>query len=48
MDDAETGFPYPGAKEAYILDLHDRHRALEVIGILWEKLPFPKTRKKDK
>lgn len=46
MADAETGNPYPGAKEAYILDFQYRQKALEVIETLWEELSFPKSRKK--
>lgn len=46
MANAETGHPYTGAKEAYILDLADRCKVREVISILWEDLPFPKKNKK--
>ena len=46
MADAETGNPYPGAKEAYILDFRDRRKALKVIETLWKEIPFPKSRKK--
>lgn len=46
MSDAETGHAYEGAKEGYILDLHDRRKAIKVIEILWEHLPFPKSAKK--
>ncbi len=46
MADAECGCPYPGAKEAYILDLTDRHKVLQVVEAIWEVLPFPKSRKK--
>lgn len=46
MADAECGCPYEGAKEAYILDLADTHKVLKVIEMLWDKLPFPKARKK--
>lgn len=46
MSDAETGCAYEGAKEGYILDLHDHQKAIQVIEILWEHLPFPKSRKK--
>lgn len=46
MADAECGSPYPGAKEAYILDLTDTRKALKVIETLWETLPFPKPKKK--
>lgn len=45
MADAETGKPYDGAKEAYILDLSRRSHALKVISALWEALPFPKKKK---
>ena len=42
MQDAEVGFPYPGAKEAYILN-HDNPQHLQsVILTLWDNLPFPK------
>lgn len=46
MADAETGCPYPGAKEAYILDLSRPREVQTVIKTLWNQLPFPKTRKK--
>ncbi|MDE6377556.1 MAG: TfoX/Sxy family protein [Duncaniella sp.] len=44
MADAECASPYPGAKEAYILDLTDSRKVLTVIETLWEQLPFPKSR----
>lgn len=46
MQTAERGCPYPGAKEAYILDLSDRRKVLQVIGTLWDALPYPKQKKK--
>ncbi|MDE6397214.1 MAG: TfoX/Sxy family protein [Muribaculaceae bacterium] len=46
MADAETGSPYPGAKEAWILDLSRPRQVLKVIEILWDALPLPKPRKK--
>ena len=46
MADAECGYPYPGAKEAYILEFSDRNKVLKVIDTLWNALPFPKTKKK--
>ena len=46
MADAECGFPYQGAKEAYILDFADTRKALKVIETLWNDLPFPKSKKK--
>lgn len=45
MADAECASPYPGAKEAYILDFADRSKALHVVGLLWDKLPYPKQKK---
>lgn len=46
MADAECGCPYPGAKEAYILDINHTANALKVIETLWDELPFPKSGKK--
>ena len=46
MSDAECGCPYPGAKEAYILDFSDQRKAIKVIETLWKSLPFPKSKKK--
>lgn len=45
MAEAETGYAYPGAKESYILDMADQHKAREVISTLWEALPYPKKKK---
>ncbi len=45
MADAETGCPYPGAKESYILDFQDQHKVYAVITNLWNALPFPKSKK---
>lgn len=46
MTDAETGYPYKGAKEGYILDFKDIQRDLKAIEIIWNELPYPKSRKK--
>lgn len=46
MADAECGCPYPGAKEAYILDFDDVSQVLGVIAAIWDELPFPKSKKK--
>lgn len=48
MDDAECGSPYPGAKEAYIIDFADSRKVLKIIETLWESLPFPKSAKSSK
>lgn len=46
MKDAECGCPYPGAKEAYILDFADMNKVIKVIEAAWEALPYPKPKKK--
>ncbi|MDE5714397.1 MAG: transcriptional regulator [Muribaculaceae bacterium] len=48
MEDAESGTPYPGAKEAYILDFANSYNVLKIIEVLWEHLPFPKSMQKKK
>lgn len=48
MQDAECGFPYPGAKEHYILDVDHKSHAQKVVKVLAEVLPFPKPRTKKK
>ena len=35
MAGAETGHPYEGAKEAYILDFADKNKVLKVVNALW-------------
>lgn len=45
MSDAETGCPYEGAKECYILDLGDQRKVREIISKLWESLPYPKSKR---
>ena len=42
MADAETGCPYEGAKEAYVLDFSDHRKARKVISTIYDSLPFPK------
>lgn len=46
MADAECGSPYPGAKEAYILDCTNACKARKVIETLWDHLPYPKLKRK--
>lgn len=46
MVEAECGFPYPGAKEHYILDIDHKKEAMMVVKILRDVLPYPKQRKK--
>lgn len=46
MQDAERGFPFPGAKEHYTLDETNRELCVTVTKILAEVLPYPKKKKK--
>lgn len=46
MADADTGHPYDGAKEHYILDIEHRDKAIEILQTLLPKIPYPKKRKK--
>lgn len=48
MEYAESGVPYPGAKENYILDFSDPVKARKVVSILWEHLSFPKSKNRKK
>ncbi len=46
MKNAETGIPYEGAKEHYILDVEHEESMRTVIRILEKVLPYPKKRTK--
>lgn len=46
MQGAETGLPYGGAKEHYILDIDNAAVSREVITILEANTPLPKPRTK--
>ncbi|MCH5240756.1 MAG: transcriptional regulator [Muribaculaceae bacterium] len=46
MSGCETGKPYDGAKDHYILDLNNPSFVRTVISNLWDELPFPKPKKK--
>ena len=48
MINAETGFPYPGAKEHYILDIEDRPLVNQVIGELEKVTAVPQKKRKPK
>lgn len=45
MAGADTGYPYTGAKECYILDIEDAALAYPVLEILERETPLPKPRK---
>lgn len=46
MGQAETGYPYQGAKPHYILDIDDAAFSQEIVSILEEVTPLPKPKKK--
>lgn len=48
MKGAESGIPYKGAKEHYILDIEDTVFSKEIIETLEKVTPLPKPRKKVK
>ena len=45
MKDAETGKPYPSAKDCYILDIEDETLCQKILSILIKKTPLPKKKK---
>ncbi len=45
-NNAETGKPYEGAKEHFILDIEDGTFSKEVVEMLEKVIPVPKPRKK--
>jgi TfoX/Sxy family transcriptional regulator of competence genes len=42
----ESGFPYKGAKEHYMVDIDDKDLALDLAALLYRVLPMPKPKKK--
>lgn len=46
MAQAETGYPYQGAKPHYILDIDDAAFSREIVSIAEEVTPLPKPKKK--
>ncbi len=48
MQNAETGSPYKGAKEHYILDRDDLDFAKKIIRLATDATPLPKPKKKTK
>ena len=46
MRDAETGIPYSGAKEHYILDTENSELTARAVEILERVTPLPKKKKK--
>ena len=48
MKEADTGYPYEGAKEHYILDIDDQDLSRTVVSILEPITPIPKPKKPKK
>jgi hypothetical protein len=46
MENAETGFPYEGAKEHYIINIDDNEYLSNVVNILEKNVSIPKKKKK--
>ena len=46
MENADTGEPYTGAKEHYVLDIDNSEFAVKVVRILEEITPYPKPKKR--
>lgn len=45
LENAETGFPYKGAKEHYIIDVDDSELLTDVVTELEKSLPLPKPKR---
>lgn len=48
MQNAETGFPYKGAKEHYILDIDNSDFCKKIVTKIEEVTPIPKKRERKK
>lgn len=46
MSDSERGYPYEGAKEAYIVDIENDKLLENLIPVLLDVVPVPKPKKK--
>lgn len=46
MKEAQTGYPYEGAKEHYVLDIDNAEFCKSVIIEVEKVMPLPKPRKK--
>ena len=45
MNDADRGFPYPGSKEHYVLNIDDHEFCKTVIAVLEPMTPLPNQKK---
>jgi TfoX/Sxy family transcriptional regulator of competence genes len=48
MENEETGFPYDGAKEHYIINVDDSEHLSNVVMVLEKNVPIPKKKPKKK
>jgi TfoX/Sxy family transcriptional regulator of competence genes len=46
MENEETGFPYDGAKEHYVISADNSEHLSNVVMVLEKNVPIPKKRKK--
>jgi len=46
MENTETGFPYKGAKEHYIVNVDDSEHLSDVVMVLEKNVPIPKKKRK--
>jgi hypothetical protein len=46
MENEETGFPYDGAKEHYIINVDNSEHLSNVVMVLEKNVPIPKKKKK--
>jgi TfoX/Sxy family transcriptional regulator of competence genes len=46
MENAETGFPYDGAKEHYIINVDDSEHLSNAVKVLEKNVSIPKKKKK--
>ena len=48
LETEETGYPYNGAKEHYILDIDNSEMVKNIVGVLEKVTPIPKKKNKKK
>jgi hypothetical protein len=46
MENAETGFPYKGAKEHYIANVDNSEELSGIVAVLEKNVPIPKKKNK--
>jgi TfoX/Sxy family transcriptional regulator of competence genes len=46
FEGGETGYPYSGAKEHYVVDVDNREQLLQIVREIEKVTPLPKSKKK--